>query len=114
MSKDFDHVMKEIIKSNKEIHNIDKTINKDMTDLQRQIKNIEQKISKMDNTLERILDILNSITVFIEENDENAPDLDDEEDWTPYDERNFNYNDNTDDDDEDNYIGDGDWDNEEN
>jgi chromosome segregation ATPase len=110
MSKDFDHIMKEVMKSNKEIHSIDKNISKDITDLSKQIKAIELKISRMDETLERILDILNSITVFIEENDENAPDLDDEEDWTPYDERNFNY-DNTD---EDNYAGDEDWESEDN
>jgi hypothetical protein len=30
----------------------------------------------------------------------NGDDLDDEEDWTPYDERNFSYNNNDDDDDD--------------
>lgn len=58
-------------------------------ELKNSISNIELKIEKIDTTLEKLFEILNSITVFIEENDESQAELEDEEDWTPYDERNF-------------------------
>ena len=66
-------------------------MSKDIVDLQKSIQNIEQKIARIDQTLEKLFDILNTITVFIEENDETDHELDDEEDWTPYDDRNFTY-----------------------
>ena len=91
MSRDINDVIKEVVKNSKELHTLDKNISKDILELQKSIKTIEQKISKIDKTLEKLFDILNTITVFIEENDESDSELDDEEDWTPYDERNFNY-----------------------
>ena len=111
MSRDIDNIAKEIIKNTKELHNLDNKINKDISqdidDLKKSFNALDKKIKNIDNTLEKILDILNSITVFIEENDDNSPDLDDEEDWTPYDERNFSY-DNNDDEDND-YLDNDDW-----
>lgn len=101
MSRDFDDISKQIIQQNKDLKNIDNHISKDISDLKKSVKNIEAKIKSMDDTLIKLFDILNTITVFIEDADEsiNETDLDDEEDWTPYDERNFSYND---EDDEDN------------
>ena len=105
MSRDFDDIVKQVMKQNKDIQNMDNYLTKDMskeiTDVKKSIKNIENKIKSMDDTLIKLFDILNTITVFIEEADENQPELDDEEDWTPYDERNFSYkNDSEYDDDE--------------
>jgi seryl-tRNA synthetase len=103
MSKDIEHIMREVMKSNKEIHNMDKDLCKDIVDLKKSVKNIETKIKGMDETLEKLLDILNTITVFIEEADEGELDLNDEdeaEDWTPYDERGFSYEEEYDEEDE--------------
>ena len=110
MSKEFNDIMREINKQNKELHNIDSNISKEIvkeiSDLKKSIKNIENKIRSMDDTLIKLFDILNTITVFIEDAESMAEsDLDDEEDWTPYDERNFSYNNN--DEDEDDEDGDG-------
>ena len=100
MSRDFDDISKQIIQQNKDLKNIDNHISKDISDLKKSIKNIEVKIKSMDDTLIKLFDILNTITVFIEDAESiNEADLDDEEDWTPYDERNFSYH-NDDDDDE--------------
>jgi hypothetical protein len=96
MSKDIDHIMREVMKNNQEIHNMDKDLSKDIASLQKSVKNIENKLKSMDETLEKLLDILNTITVFIEEADEGELDLndgDETEDWTPYDERGFSYED---------------------
>jgi len=95
MSKEFNDIIREINKQNKELHSIDNQISKEVVreiiDLKKSIKNIENKIRSMDDTLVKLFDILNTITVFIEEADENQSELDDEEDWTPYEDRNFSY-----------------------
>jgi chromosome segregation ATPase len=101
MSKEFNDIMREINKQNKELHNIDSNISKEIvkeiSDLKKSIKNIENKIRSMDDTLIKLFDILNTITVFIEDA-ESINDSEDEEDWTPYDERSFAYDDEEDDD----------------
>lgn len=109
MSKEFNDIIREINKQNKELHNIDNNISKEVvkeiSELKKSVKNIEHKIKSMDDTLIKLFDILNTITVFIEDAESmNETDLDDEEDWTPYDERNFSYNNNDEDDEDD---GDG-------
>jgi seryl-tRNA synthetase len=107
MSRDYDHIIKEITKSNKEIHNIDKTLSKDIESLSRNIKFIETKLAKIDSTLEKVFDLLTAITVFIEEAEEEDVD-EDVEDWTPYDERNFAYEDDEENEDSD-YGLENDW-----
>lgn len=105
MSKEFNDIIREINKQNKELHSIDTQISKEVVkeiiDLKKSIKNIENKIKSMDDTLVKLFDILNTITVFIEEADENQLELDDEEDWTPYEDRNFSYRNDSEYDDED-------------
>lgn len=102
MSRDFDDISKQIIQQSKELKGIDNHISKDIVDLKKSIKNIENKLKSMDDTLVKLFDILTNITVFIEDaEDINDEDLEDEEDWTPYDERNFSYKDNNDNDEED-------------
>jgi len=101
MSREFDDIAKNIIKQHKELHNVETNISKDIDNLQKSIKKIEVKINSMDETLMKLFDILNNITIFLEEAEESEPELDDEEDWTPYDERNFSYEDDNDDDYED-------------
>jgi septal ring factor EnvC (AmiA/AmiB activator) len=98
MSKNFDDIAKNIMKNNKELHNVESIISKEIDNLQKSIKKIELKINSMDETLIKLFDILNNITIFLEEAEESEPELDDEEDWTPYDERNFTYEDDSSDD----------------
>ena len=104
MSRDFDDISKQIIQQSKDLKGIDNHISKDIVDLKKSIKNIENKLKSMDDTLVKLFDILTSITVFIEDaEDINDEDLEDEEDWTPYDDRNFSYKDkDRDDEDDDN------------
>jgi hypothetical protein len=101
MSKEFDQIIKEINKQNKDIHNMDniisKEIVKDIHEVKKSIKGIEQKILSMEHILEQLYELVSNITVFIDEAEEIADtnyDDEDEEDWTPYDDRNFSYDDN--------------------
>ena len=83
----------------------DISIFKDINDLKKSIKNIENKINLMDQTLEKLFDILNTISVLIEENDYSEEE-EDSEDWTPYDENNFSYEENDDYDSDESYDDD--------
>lgn len=90
MSKNIDDVIKEVMKSNKEIHDMDNHLTKDIAELKKGIKNIENKIKLLENKLDQAIDLLNTFTILISDMDDmNDSDIDDEEeneDWTPYDE----------------------------
>ncbi len=112
MSKEFDQILREINKQNKDLHNIDvqvsKALVKDICDLKKSVKTIETKIVLMEKVLNQLFEVINNLTIFIDEAEDiaNSEDLEDEEDWTPYDERNFPYdNDN----DEEDIGGDDYW-----
>ena len=98
MSKDINDITQNIISSNKELFEklSDVTTDKEVKDIKNRILGLEKKISKIDTTLEQVFEMLNNITVFIEDAEDNEPELDDEEDWTPYDDRNFTYDDDDD------------------
>jgi seryl-tRNA synthetase len=90
MSKNIDDVIKEVMKSNKDIHNMDTHISKDINEVKKSIKNIENKIKSLENKIDQAIDILNTFTILI--SDIGDMDIDDEEeeeneDWTPYDEQ---------------------------
>lgn len=111
MSKDFDHIMKEIIKQNKEIHNVDTHLSKDILELKKSIRNIENKSKSIDEKLTQIIEILNSLTIFIATEDElDDDDMEEEnEEWnpyeTPYEEQDYYNNDDDDEDDEEDLGG---------
>lgn len=84
MSRDIDSIMKEIIKQNKELHNVDNHLSKDMAELKKSIKNIENKTKSIDEKLAQIIDIINNLTIFI--GDEDEVESMENEDWTPYNE----------------------------
>ena len=91
MSKNIDDVIKEVMKNNKEIHNMDTHLIKDIIDLKKGIKNIENKMKVLENKIEQAIDILNTFTILISDMDDMEDgDIDDEEeneDWTPYDQK---------------------------
>ena len=87
MSRDIDSIMKEIIKQNKELHNVDNHLSKDMAELKKSIKNIENRTKSIDEKLTQIIDIINNLTIFI--GDEDDVESIENEDWTPYNETMF-------------------------
>ena len=112
MSREFDQIIREINKQNKELHSIDSQISKevikDISDVKKSVKNIETKIVLMEKVLNQLFELINNITIFIDDAEDIADGIDDEdeEDWTPYDERNFKYED---DNDEEDIGGDNYW-----
>ena len=91
MSKNIDDVIKEVMKSNKEIHNMDTHLTKDILEVKKGIKNIENKMKVLENKIEQAIDLLNTFTILISDMDDmDDSDIDDEEeneDWTPYDQK---------------------------
>jgi hypothetical protein len=91
MSKNIDDVIKEVMKSNKEIHDMDNHLTKDNVEVKKGIKNIENKIKLLENKIDQAIDILNTFTILISDMDDmDDSDIDDEEeneDWTPYDQK---------------------------
>jgi DNA anti-recombination protein RmuC len=108
MSKNIDDVIREIVKSNKEIHTMDSHFTKDMKELKQGFKNLEYKIKRLDETIQKVYDILEAITIALHEAEieeemiEELENQEDGEDWTPYDDRNFSFDENEDIDEEDN------------
>lgn len=91
MSKNIDDAIREIMKSNKEIHNMDNHLTKDIAEVKKGIKNLETKIKSLENKIDQMTDILNTFTILISDMDDMSDvDIDDEEeneDWTPYDQK---------------------------
>ena len=82
MAKDIENIMKEVTKTNKEIHSIDTTVSKDIVELKKSMKNIESKLNSMDRQLSLVLEILESFTLIL---DEEEAEQEAKENWTPYD-----------------------------
>ena len=100
MSKSFDDAMKKIMNNGKQLNLFDNNI----SEIKDSIKILDNKIDSINEKLGILIDIVNSLSIFIEDaEDMDDQDMDDEEDWTPYDERNFLYKDkDRDDEDDDN------------
>ena len=81
MAKDIENIMKEVIKNNKELHGIDTSLSKDISDLKKSMKNIESKLNSMDRQLSLVLEILESFTLILDEEEEKEQN----ESWSPYD-----------------------------
>ena len=81
MTKDIENIMKEVIKNNKELHGIDNGLSKDISELKKGMKNIESKLNSMDRQLSLVLEILESFTLILDEEEEKEQN----ESWTPYD-----------------------------
>ena len=82
MTKDIENIMKEVIKNNKELHGIDTGLSKDISELKKGMKNIESKLNSMDRQLSLVLEILESFTLIL---DEEEAEQEAKESWTPYD-----------------------------
>ncbi|NDG30453.1 hypothetical protein EB118_10330 [bacterium] len=67
MSKDIDNIIKNVLANNKEIHNMENHISRDMNDLKRSIKHINTQIQSINDKIEQILEIMNTFTIMLEE-----------------------------------------------
>lgn len=107
MSKDIDHIMKEIVKSNKDLHNVENNLSKDIGEVKKVLKNIENKVKHLEEKIDQAIDILNTFTILIsdaedieDEDSEDSEDfLDENNEWRPYESpEDYNYDNDEDED----------------
>lgn len=79
MSRDFNDISREILKSNKQINDMDKNLSKDMDNLSKEISNLKKDLKSLHSKVDNILDILNTLTIFIVDENEEIDDSDDNE-----------------------------------
>lgn len=87
MSRDFDDILKEINKNNRELHSIDSSLSKDISGLQKDITLIKKEIKSINNKIDLVLEILNNFTIMLlDEEGEDTNDLGDydpDQTWVP-------------------------------
>ena len=104
MSRDFDQNMKKIIDTNKELHKDTDKFIKELADIKKMVKGLDTKLISLEDKIDQIFEIMNTLTVMIYEEGEDLEDEVENEDWTPYDEHNWQ-NDEDEEDDDSNYPG---------
>lgn len=81
MSRDFDDIIKEVMKSNKEIHKVDDKLSKELNSLDRDIQSLKKDVKSLSDKLDDVLEILNTLTIFIEDAESIIDDDDHEEEY---------------------------------
>lgn len=81
MSKEINDIVKEISKSHKELYQADSKLNKEMSDLSKDIDSLKKEVKIISAKIDSILELLNSLMVFIEDAGEEM----DEEELESYD-----------------------------
>lgn len=76
MSREFNDIIKEVIKSNQDLHKVDDRISKEIAELDREMQFLRKEVGGLSSKLDEILEILNTLTIFIED----AESIIDEED----------------------------------
>ena len=100
MSRDFDQNMNKIIDTNKELHKDTDKFIKELADIKKMVKGLDTKLISLEDKIDQIFEILNTFSVMmLEEEGLDDDDSVENEDWTPY--NDDNWEDNTDDDDND-------------
>jgi len=79
MSRDYNDISKEILKSNKQLNDMDKNLSKDIEILSKEIVNLKKDFKTLHIKIDHILDVLNTLTVFIVDEGEDLDDSDNEE-----------------------------------
>jgi hypothetical protein len=89
MSKDFNEIAKQILKNNKEINDMDNKISKDLEALSKDINLLKKDMKILNNKIDSVLDILNTLAIFIEDaehiidNEDSEEDYQSNEGWLP-------------------------------
>lgn len=87
MSKDFDDIYKKIEQSNKDLSKMENAISKDQDKIIKDIIEIKKEVKDIAFKVDTMLEILNSFTIMLAEDDEDLEenyDIDDnDESWAP-------------------------------
>lgn len=88
MSRDIENITKEIIKANKEIHQIEDKFSKDINDLKKLIKNIDKKMDLVLNKIQEFEIIMDAVELMEEQIDDEDEDEYNTE-WNPYEDEDY-------------------------
>lgn len=80
MPKDIDDIFKELTKQNKEMASLEHSVSKDLESLSKEISQIHKEQKNIAAKIDTILDILNMLSIFIED----ESDVEEEEDEESY------------------------------
>lgn len=89
MSKDISDILKEINKNHKEIYQVDTKLNKEVSHLSKELISLKKEVATVLSKLDIILEMLMTITLFIEESveigelDDHEEDYESNEGWIP-------------------------------
>lgn len=87
MSRDIDSIAKEIIKTNKELHQVDDRLSKDINDIKRILKNMEKKLDLVLKKIEEFEIIMDAAEIIEEHMDDENEKYNTE--WSPYDDEDY-------------------------
>ncbi len=82
MSKDFDNIIKQIAKSNQEIHRVDNHLSKDISEIKRAIKSLDSKMSILIDKIQELEVIMDAAEILEEFQQEEQEKYNTE--WNPY------------------------------
>ena len=88
MSRDIDSIAKEIIKTNKELHQVDDRLSKDNSDIKKILKNLEKKIDLVLRKIQEFEVIMDAAEIIEEHMDDENEKYNTE--WNPYDDEDYN------------------------
>lgn len=81
MSKEYNDIIKEVMKAHKDLSNNDDKLHKEYASIQKDFSAIRQDIKAMHKKIDYLIEIMNNLTIMVLEED----DLDDDEDSESYD-----------------------------
>ncbi len=102
MTKDINHVIQEIAKQDKQLHNIqsiDTSLSKDMSILKKDVSDLKKYVKTLENKIDAVLEIMVEFRDAVEMAQDDA-ESSENPDWTPYDEEEYNKDDDDEDDNE--------------
>jgi peptidoglycan hydrolase CwlO-like protein len=89
MSRDIENITKEIIKANKEIHQMEDKFSKDMNDLKKLIKNLDKKVDLVLNKIQEFEVIMDAAELIEEQMEEEEEEDKYNTEWSPYEDEDY-------------------------
>ena len=87
MSRNINDHVKQVINNNDAIHKADTRIVLQVDSIGKEVKQLQEEVSVIDSKIDQILELLNMLTIFIEDaeniSDEESEDFDSNEGWLP-------------------------------
>ena len=81
MSRDINDVIKEVMKNNKEMHKVDDKLTKEIGSIHKEIDGLKKDIKIISIKVHEILDLLTTLSIFIEDAENIVDDIEQEEEY---------------------------------